>query len=628
MANRSLGPAEERELLQNAKALFNNGEFFRSCDLALEGVLLWPSESRFAHLAVLSLANAGAVELALEKYTTFKLHERSDLESRSLLGRLKKDEGFAAHGAERLLLLSEAHEIYEEAYAQAAAEGNPDAYYPGVNAASLALWTGDDTSARQLARVVLQQVEPLLEDGGRGDRYWLLATALEAHLLLGEMEPASELAVEVLSEGAGKHAQVATTGRQLRRITEAMGISPEFLRHFTPPAVMHYTGHIIAAMDKPGRFPALEEDAVRRQIESILHAEGIGTGYGSLAAGADILIAEALLKRGGSLNVILPFAMDDFIVQSVQSAGPEWITRFHRCMEAAKTVRYATEDSFMEHESLFNYCSQLGMGLAVLAARHMQAPVVQVAVWDGEARSGTAGTAVDLKAWQDAKLPQRIIRCGGRTTAADLSGYTPPLAGRGGSREIRAMLFADVHGFSKLNDHQLPTFTAEIMGPLGAVTESFHPKIAFLNTWGDGIFAVLAEVGDAAACALKLQEAMHAIELEDVGLPEHLRLRIGGHLGPAYELEDPILKRPNFYGAHVSRAARIEPVTPEGCVYVTETFAAVLALKCADRFACDYVGYTDMAKHYGQLRMFLLRPVTGHGGPVVLGDIERAPLKV
>ena len=53
---------------------------------------------------------------------------------------------------------------------------------------------------------------------------------------------------------------------------------------------------------------------------------------------------------------------------------------------------------------------------------------------------------------------------------------------------------------------------------------------------------------------------------------------------------------PTIYGAHVSRAARIEPITPEGCVYVTETFAAVLALHNADQFSCDYVGITDMAK--------------------------------
>ena len=75
------------------------------------------------------------------------------------------------------------------------------------------------------------------------------------------------------------------------------------------------------------------------------------------------------------------------------------------------------------------------------------------------------------------------------------------------------------------------------------------------------------------------------------------------------------------------RAARIEPVAPPGCVYVTETFAAVLAMNCPTEFACDYVGFTETAKHFGLLRMFLLRTANGHTSPAVLGDIERAPIR-
>jgi hypothetical protein len=60
-------------------------------------------------------------------------------------------------------------------------------------------------------------------------------------------------------------------------------------------------------------------------------------------------------------------------------------------------------------------------------------------------------------------------------------------------------------------------------------------------------------------------------------------------------------------------------------VYVTETFAAMLALHNAGEFSCDYVGNTEMAKHYGWLRMFLLHRAGDGKGPPVLGDIERGP---
>ncbi len=39
-------------------------------------------------------------------------------------------------------------------------------------------------------------------------------------------------------------------------------------------------------------------------------------------------------------------------------------------------------------------------------------------------------------------------------------------------------------------------------------------------------------------------------------------------------------------GSHVSRTARIEPVTPPEAVYVTEPFAAALALEGRAEFSC------------------------------------------
>jgi hypothetical protein len=49
----------------------------------------------------------------------------------------------------------------------------------------------------------------------------------------------------------------------------------------------------------------------------------------------------------------------------------------------------------------------------------------------------------------------------------------------------------------------------------------------------------------------------------------------------------------------------------------------MLALHNAGQFSCDYVGNTEMAKHYGRLRMFLLRRAGDGKGPPVLGHTER-----
>jgi class 3 adenylate cyclase len=199
-------------------------------------------------------------------------------------------------------------------------------------------------------------------------------------------------------------------------------------------------------------------------------------------------------------------------------------------------------------------------------------------------------------------MPQSIIPVG--------DGYQPVTEQGGATRSVerrtRAMMFGDVKGFSRLRDDQLPTFIATFLGCSAAVIERYREEIRLANTWGDGLFIVFDDAAKAADCSLALQDAVSQIDCAALGLPRDLALRIGIHLGPVYTARDPILLRDNFFGAHVSRAARIEPVTPAGCVYVTETIAAVLALHNADEFSCEYVGMTEAAKNYGAMRMFLL----------------------
>ena len=92
-----------------------------------------------------------------------------------------------------------------------------------------------------------------------------------------------------------------------------------------------------------------------------------------------------------------------------------------------------------------------------------------------------------------------------------------------------------------------------------------------------------------------------------MGLPSHLALRLGAHTGPVYEAFDPILGKPAYTGAHISKTARIEPVTPAGQVYVTGPFAAQIALEGGDRFSCEYVENIPAAKDFGLLRMYALK---------------------
>jgi class 3 adenylate cyclase len=139
------------------------------------------------------------------------------------------------------------------------------------------------------------------------------------------------------------------------------------------------------------------------------------------------------------------------------------------------------------------------------------------------------------------------------------------------------------------------------------VLERHGEDVWYRNTFGDALYVVLANVAAAASCAVELQEAIAGLDLDARGLPEHLALRLGGHVGPVFRTYDPVLGNRAFMGSHVSRTARVEPVTPPGIVYVTEPFAAALMLGDHREFACDYVGHMPAAKDYGSLRMYRLR---------------------
>lgn len=609
---------DPHEWLSHVRSYERQGELFRAFDLAKQALARFPDDLALQHRAVLCLASTGATHKALELHDGLGLSRVAEmpldaplaLDAATLRPRLLKDAALATEDADRPAAMAAAASAYRDVYRKAVAARNQDAYYPGINAATLALLAGHQAEAFALARDVLDR---LAAWPAAGKGFYEQATELEAQLVLGETEQARDsiAAIQPMMRGstyADLRANAAML-RQLHLIVAAKRLDPALLEPLAPARVVHYLGHIVAAPGQPGRFPAEQEDVVRQAIVERLAADDVGCGYGSLAAGADILFVEALLARDARIELALPFHRDEFVDVSVRPAGARWVERFERCFAAITSdpkhgsVRYATEDRFLGDETLFAYCSQLAMGLALLRARHLMTPVEQIAVWDGKPASGVAGTAVDVAAWQRTGMTQRIIPVGNGFSPAP----TAAAPARGMARRSRAMLFGDIHGFSKLTDEQLPRFIELVLGCFAEVIDRNRSDIRLANTWGDGLFLVFDDAARAADCALQLQEAVTAIDAAGNGLPPDLGLRIGLHLGPAYEAHDPILKHDNYFGAHVSRAARIEPVTPEGSVYVTETMAAVLELYNADSYTCDYVGMTEAAKHYGPMRMFLLR---------------------
>jgi class 3 adenylate cyclase len=579
--------------LEAVKDAERRGELLTAVDLAEQGLAERPDDLWLKHRAVLALARAGATEEAAQRFERYGLHSAQQEDIAALAARIAKDLALEAAGSGRRAKAVRARDLYR------AIHGRTGGYYPAVNAATLSLVAGEPQAAHDLARVALGALPK-----GEGRSYYEAATEAEAHLLLGDGRAALAALERAADSHGGDYGSLATTRRQLRLVCSLTGMHSGILGLLAGPGVAHFCGHRIAAPGMPGRFPAEAERDVAERIDAELARDTPRYAYGSLASGADILWAEALLARGAELHVILPFAREAFIESSVASSGLSWIDRFQRCLNAAFSVIYATENAYVPDDALFRYAGELAMGLALLRARYLDAEVRQLAVWDGRTDVGEAGTALDVATWRASGQALSVIPPAPAVEPAPTPGMNGPVAS---GRLMRALLFADVKGFSKLADEQVPRVLRHVLEAFAAVLARYDDAIEHRNTWGDALYVVLTDAVQAAECALELQHAISAIDPVELALSEPLALRIGVHVGPVFPVDEPVLRTLAFTGSHVSRTARIEPVTPPGAVYVTEPFAAALELARHTELGCDYVGSMPAAKDYGSFRMYRLR---------------------
>ena len=132
------------EWLAEVNRCEREGELFRAYDVATQGLIEHPNALALKHRAVLCLASTGATRQAAERFTTLGLDgaattapsRRLRMDLATLKARLVKDGALARSGEERRSQLREAARMYGVVFAEETVAGNPDAYYPGINAAS------------------------------------------------------------------------------------------------------------------------------------------------------------------------------------------------------------------------------------------------------------------------------------------------------------------------------------------------------------------------------------------------------------------------------------------------------------------------------------------------------------
>ena len=519
----------------------------------------------------------------------------------SLAGRVAK-ERFAASRDRTSAAAREQAKSAIACYQQAFALGG--APYPAVNAATMAMLCGDGPLARTLAQ------QALAAAGAKGD-HWQLATAGEALFLLGRTDEARSRYAEAHRLAGNRFGDVASMRRQLLLI--GSDAAHALLEVLPAPRVIAFSGHMIDRPDRAtARFPASLEPRVRTMLRDTIARFGPSLGYAQAANGADILFLEAMQDAGMQTQIVLPFPPQQFVETSVSFAGDAWTARFERGTGAREPRGAGDRRGLPGRRRAVRTRRQSDPGHGVPARPGTRDAAVDA---DGQrpgSRELVGGTASTARIW---------TRTGGQIENIDLAalrGDAAPAARRverpamaaaqsARRRSLKSLLFADVSGFSKMPEQYAPDFAELFLGSCKSTIDALEHRPVHANTHGDGLFLVFERPSHAAEFAVRLQQAIAKFDWPALGLPAETGVRIALHTGPLFRIFDPVTGRITFYGTHVNRAARLEPVVQPHHIFVTEEFAASLVAEDQDRFTCDYIGTMQLAKRFGDARLYRLR---------------------
>jgi CRP-like cAMP-binding protein len=335
----------------------------------------------------------------------------------ALNARLLKEQAFeASRAADRKKQAAASFNAYHGLYEHS------QGYYPGVNAATMALIAGNAEVSRQIAAGLIDTLSADAED------YWPLATLAEALLIVGREAEAKEvLAKASVTRGADDGAK-ASTILQFRRLGTVLDADIEALvSALEPRTVAVFSGHLFRGSELDENAQAAIEADIRTSAEPLFAEHNVGIIYGALASGTDIILAETALASGAELDVVLPFPTERFIETSVKIGDPpgkpgKWEKRFRSLLEAqgvrSLTIMDPNDPVERDLDAYFFYAFRYAAGCALQRAATLQTTCRLLVVADTNGPDTVAGANQVLEDW----------RQHGR--AFDLVRYPHPRVGR------------------------------------------------------------------------------------------------------------------------------------------------------------------------------------------------------
>jgi hypothetical protein len=332
------------------------------------------------------------------------------------------------------IYLTDTYKHYERGYYE-----NLNHYYAGINALSLltiiislaetypAEWALKFRKQKEADRELdelKEKKQPLiasvqmsieaqrmrLETTGDND-VWLNITEADFSFLTEDRPSRVGAMYKAALEGA-KAFQVEAARRQLQ-IYEQLSFMPENVKAAlsafpdTKDPIKSITHHLLFTghrIDKPGRkesrFPPGKEKAVKQKIKEVLQTEiqkiehnvkGIAGG----ACGGDILFHEVCNELGIETEMGLALPREQYIVESVQCAGANWIERFNKLYnELPHLMLSQTKElpNWLKRKKEYSIWVRNNLWLLNNALVNGGMHLTLIALWDGEGGDGPGGT--------------------------------------------------------------------------------------------------------------------------------------------------------------------------------------------------------------------------------------------
>ncbi len=567
----------------------------------------------------LSMAQSGALHQARDSLQKLIGQGYDDGETSGILGRVYKDLYLAEDDPQKQSLhLARCFDIYHDAFQNALKRRQlEDAYYNGINAATISLLMNDVQKSAHIAGTV-KDICIEIHEKETSDSFWLSATLGEAFLLLKDVPQATRWYAAAGEKAQKDYRALSSMRKQIRMINAHQKTAHRIDECLNVPTVVVFTGHMI---DSPGRtekrFPCELEENVRKQIREQLEKMNAGIGFASAACGSDIIFLEEMIRRGGEINIFLPFEPQMFIKESVDHATADWKQRFENVLKQAVTVQVLGHYNPGVNHFNYEFTNMCLLGTGRFRAQSLNTDLIGFAVWDPDAKALPGGTTCAVSRFVRQNLAVRIINLPELRGNQDRTVKTAPgdpfpddtavKINKATHHLYLPLMFADVRGYSKLSETQLVDFSVSFLKIVSDVINRYGDHIISKRTQGDSLFIVFKNLETAVALAKELNKTVNQTDWATFNLPREMAFRISLDAGPCCSYVESVTNTTEFCGNYVNRAARMEPSTPPGTIYASQTFMALSMANHLTKARFEYAGLIRLPKNHGIIPAYVVR---------------------